>query len=68
MKELSAFCHTVLKTNPEQVQIFTPSPSTVSTMMYYAGKDFSGKNVFSEHVPGLKERQKEIVVGRRKRS
>ncbi|MDY5872029.1 MAG: hypothetical protein SPJ57_02210 [Candidatus Methanomethylophilaceae archaeon] len=35
MKELVEFCHDRLKTIPEQVQTFTPTPSTVSAMMYH---------------------------------
>lgn len=62
MKELERFCHTRLKTNPEQVQIFTPTPSTVSTAMYHTGTDGNGKRVFSEHSMQRKHRQKDIIV------
>ena len=62
MRELSSFCHTKLKTNPEQVQIFTPTPSTASTAMYHTGKDFEGRNVFSERNMNSKKRQKQMVV------
>lgn len=64
MEELDRFVHTELKTNPEQVQIFTPTPSTASTLMYYTRRDPADeRNVWSEHVPQLKQRQKDIVVG-----
>jgi len=62
MRELDRFCHTRLKTNPEQVQIFTPTPSTVSTAIYHTGTDKDGKRVFSEHSMQRKHRQKDIVV------
>lgn len=62
MIELSGFCRKWLRTNPEQVQIFTPTPSTVSTMMYCTGKDMDGRPVWSEHSMELKQRQKEIVT------
>ena len=46
MIELSGFCRRWLKTNPEQVQIFSPTPSTISTLMYYTGKDMDGNPVW----------------------
>ena len=62
MEELGRFAHTELKTNPEQIQVFTPTPSTVSTLMYYTRRDYADKrNVWSEHVPQLKQKQKDIV-------
>ena len=63
MRELSRFCHTKLKTNPEQVQIFTPTPSTVSTAMYRTGTDMDGRSVFCERSIQGKRRQKKIIVG-----
>lgn len=62
MRELSGFCRDVLRTNPEQVQIFTPTPSTASTMMYHTGKDMKGRDVRSEKSMQRKQRQKEAVV------
>ena len=62
MEELSRFCHSRLKTNPEQVQIFTPTPSTVSTAMYHTGEDLEGHRVFSEHSIKGKQAQKRILV------
>ncbi len=54
-----------LKITPEQVQIFTPTPSTYSTAMYFTGIDpFSGKPVFVEKDPNKKESQKSIITGR----
>lgn len=64
MRSLSEFCRNVLNTNPEQVQVFTPTPSTVSTMMYHSGRDMKGREVRSEHSMQRKQRQKDIVVRR----
>jgi uncharacterized radical SAM protein YgiQ len=63
MEELNRFVHRELKTNPEQVQIFTPTPSTVSTMMYYTRRDYENtKNLKSEHSMQMKQRQKEVLT------
>lgn len=62
MEELADFVHRELRTNPEQVQVFTPTPSTVSTLMYCTGRDIDGRKVWSEHIPGLKLKQKQAVV------
>ena len=62
MRELSRFCQGRLHINPEQVQVFTPTPSTLSTMMFYSGTDDKGKPIFSEHNMDRKRRQKDIVV------
>lgn len=63
MEELSRFAREELHTNPEQVQIFTPTPSTVSTLMYYTRRDYlDRRNIWSEHVVQLKQKQKDIVV------
>ena len=63
MLDLKRFASQKLKINPEQVQIFTPTPSTYSTLMYYTGLDpFTRQPVFVEKDPRRKQRQKEIVV------
>jgi len=63
MRKLKEFTARELKITPEQVQIFTPTPSTFSTLMYYTGKDpFTGKTIFVEKDIKRKERQKEIIV------
>jgi radical SAM superfamily enzyme YgiQ (UPF0313 family) len=50
---------------PEQVQIFTPTPSTFSTLMYYTGKDpFTGDRLFVERGIKGKQAQKEAVLKR----
>jgi len=65
MATLRAFAVKNLGILPEQVQVFTPTPSTYSTLMYWTGKDpFTGKTCFVEKTVRGKERQKEIITGR----
>ena len=46
---------------PEQVQDFTPTPMTLSTLMYYTGFDpFSGKKMYIARSIDDKRRQKEF--------
>ncbi len=52
-----------LSIHPEQVQIFTPTPSTWSTLMYYTEcNPFSGEKLFVEKNVSGRVRQKEILV------
>ncbi|MCL1978632.1 MAG: YgiQ family radical SAM protein, partial [Methanomassiliicoccaceae archaeon] len=68
MEELSDFVHKELKTNPEQVQIFTPTPSTVSTLMYHTRRDYANtKNLKSEHSMQMKQKQKDALLEPRPR-
>jgi uncharacterized radical SAM protein YgiQ len=63
MIKLKQFASHELHISPEQVQIFTPSPSTYSSLMYYTGLDpFTLKSIFVEKDGGRKEKQKRIVV------
>ena len=63
MKALKSFATKKLNISPEQVQIFTPSPSTYSTLMYYTHKDpFTRKKIFVETDGKQKEKQKQIVT------
>jgi uncharacterized radical SAM protein YgiQ len=64
MRSLRNFASRELKVHPEQVQVFTPTPSTYASVMYYTESDpFTGKRVFIEKNLKRKEQQKEIVVG-----
>jgi len=46
-----------------QVQIFTPTPSTYSTLMYYTKKDWNNnKDIFVETNPKNLQEQKDTVV------
>lgn len=63
MVRLKEYTSKELKLNPEQVQIFTPAPSTYSTLMYYTEIDpFNGKAIYAEKNLKKKEKQKMIVV------
>jgi len=62
MRALRRFCAGRLKVRPEHVQVFTPTPSTYSTLMYWTERDpFSGKPCFVEKSVRGRERQKEIL-------
>ena len=51
-----------MKTNPRQIQIFTPTPSTFSTLMYFTEKDFkTNKKLFVEKNNRSKEKQKAVM-------
>lgn len=63
MLDLKRFASAELRVNPEQVQVFTPTPSTYSTLMYYTEKDpLTGKKLFVEKDNGKKQKQKDIIV------
>ena len=62
MLSLSAFARQELHTRPEQAQIFTPTPSTWSTLMYYTEKNpFTGEPLFVEKDNGRKDEQKRAI-------
>ena len=49
MKKLKEYATNQLHVSPEQVQVFTPTPSTYASVMYYTEKDpFTGKPIFVE--------------------
>jgi len=63
MKDLKRFASRELKINPEQVQIFTPTPSTYSTLMYYTEiNPFTGKPMKVEKDTARKYKQKDILI------
>jgi len=63
MKDLKDFANQDLRLSPEQIQIFTPTPSTYSTLMYYTELDpFTLKPIFVEKDPIKKQKQKDIVT------
>jgi uncharacterized radical SAM protein YgiQ len=65
MLRLKRFAGQQLKVNPEQVQIFTPTPSTYASLMYYTELDpFTLQPIFVEKDPRRKQRQKDIVVSK----
>ena len=64
MRALAAFCRERLKLIPRQTQIFTPTPSTYSTLMYATGRDpFTGAEIYVEREPAKREEQKYILTG-----
>jgi len=63
MEALRRFLLKELALHPEQVQIFTPSPATISTLMYHTGRDpWSGKRLFVEKTAAGRETQKKILI------
>jgi uncharacterized radical SAM protein YgiQ len=68
MEALRRFAGQELSLQPEHVQLFTPAPSTISTLMYHTGCDpLSGKRLFVEKTPAGRERQKKILVAKNER-
>jgi len=65
MHELKRFTTDELQMNPEQAQVFTPTPSTYSAVMYYTEMDpVTRKKIFVEKDTKRKEKQKSIVVSK----
>ena len=62
MQSLKHFATKELGMSPEQVQIFTPLPSTLSSVMYCTGRDLSGREVFVEKDPAARQRQKDVLT------
>lgn len=63
MKALRSFAVGKLRLLPEQVQIFTPTPSTYSTLMYWTERDpFTGEACYVEKTVKGRERQKAILI------
>jgi len=63
MHKLKRFTTQELKINPEQAQVFTPTPGTYSSVMYYTEMEpATRKKIFVEKDLRRKERQKEIVI------
>ncbi len=63
MHELKHFTKHELKMNPEQAQVFTPTPGTYSSVMYYTEMDpETRKKIFVEKDIRRKEKQKDIVI------
>lgn len=62
MENSKLFAEKYLSALPEQVQIFTPTPSTWSTCAYYTGLDENLNKVFCEKSIKGKEIQKNILL------
>jgi len=64
MIELKKFASRELKLIPRQVQIFTPTPSTWSTLMYWTGHNpLTNSPCFVETSTKAREKQKQILTG-----
>ncbi|MFH0728376.1 MAG: YgiQ family radical SAM protein [Pseudomonadota bacterium] len=63
MQALATFSREKLQMIPEQIQIFTPTPSTFSSLMYWTGMDpESFAPLFVEKNPQNKDKQKMAVA------
>ncbi len=62
MQRLKAFLSSGLRTVPEQVQVFTPTPATISTTMYYCETDMAGRKIFCEKDPREMQTQKDLIT------
>ena len=63
MHELKQYASKTLSISPEQVQVFTPTPSTYSSLMYYTEKNpFTGEKLRVMQDIRDKQRQKDILV------
>ena len=61
-KELVEFIKKNMAFSPEQVQVFTPTPSTFSTMMYYTKQDIDGNDIFVEKDRNARMKQKLEII------
>ena len=61
-EDLLLFINQNLKFHPEQVQVFTPTPSTYSTMMYYTEQDLDGNDIFVEKDRNERMKQKLTIT------
>jgi len=67
MISLQEYCADNLGILPEQVQIFTPTPSTYGSLMYYTERDpWTGEQIFVEKGLTGKMQQKALITGWRK--
>ena len=63
MESLKEFTSGKLQISPEQVQVFTPTPSTYSSLMYYTEVNpFTGEKIFVEKNLKNKRMQKEKLT------
>lgn len=68
MEKSKIFAEKYLSSLPEQVQIFTPTPSTWATCAYYTGLDENLNPVFCEKTEKGKQIQKDIIVSKNKKN
>jgi len=64
MRTLHSFAAHELHTTPQQVQIFTPLPSTWAALLYWTEIDpASGKKIYVEKDIAKKQKQKDLATG-----
>lgn len=69
IKKMRLFISNKLKINTEQVQIFTPTPSTYSTLMYYTEINPFGENkIYVEKDISKKDNLKKIITSKSART
>ncbi len=69
MISLQEYCADKLGILPEQVQIFTPTPSTYGSLMYYTERDpWTGEQIFVEKGLTGKMQQKALITGWHKKN
>lgn len=69
MQSLKKFTSNELKMNPEQVQIFTPTPSTYSSVMYYTGLDpYTLEPMHVDKNHSEKIAQKEVLIKKKNKN
>jgi uncharacterized radical SAM protein YgiQ len=62
MQHLKRFASKELGIRPEQVQIFTPTPSTYASLMYWTGKDpFNNEPIYVARTINERVNQKQIL-------
>ncbi len=67
MLRLRSFIEKYLKYTPLQVQIFTPTPSTYSTLMFWTERDpWTGRSIPVEKRMSGKKAQKRVITGEKK--
>lgn len=68
MRQMKRFVSSELRIAPEQVQIFTPTPSTYSSVMYWTEMDpWTLEPLFVEKDIARKRKQKDIITARNHR-
>ncbi len=68
MRELKKFARRNLKILPRQIQIFTPTPSTISTLMYWTERNpLTNRSCFVEKSFHGREQQKQVVLDKKDR-
>ena len=65
MNAMKKFANSHLNLNPEHVQIFTPTPSTYSTLMYYTEMNpWTREKIFVEKEISRKQKQKDLIISK----